>query len=84
MRVPSGPHPTLFGGALDEQLAVGQFVITMVPDDNGDLRDFVFADRNELLRVLAYPERRVHIPLLWPWFLFLVVQLASVAFTPYS
>ncbi len=37
-----------------------------------------------LLQVLAYPERRVELPLLGPWLVFLAVQLASIVFTPYS
>lgn len=36
------------------------------------------------LRVMAYPERRLHLRLLAPWLIFLAVQLASIVFTPYS
>lgn len=36
------------------------------------------------LRVLAYPERRIALPLLGPWLIFLAAQLASIVFTPYS
>ncbi|HEX6290666.1 MAG TPA: O-antigen ligase family protein [Herpetosiphonaceae bacterium] len=37
-----------------------------------------------MLRVLAHPERRLGLRLLAPWLIFLGVQLASIAFTPYS
>ena len=37
-----------------------------------------------MLRVLAYPERRLGLRLLAPWLIFLGAQLASIAFTPYS
>ncbi len=37
-----------------------------------------------LLRVLAYPDRRIELGMLTPWLLFLGVQLVSIAFTPYS
>ena len=37
-----------------------------------------------LLRVLAYPDRALHLHFQWPWLLFLAWQLLAVVATPYS
>lgn len=46
--IPSGRHPTLRGAALDDELAIGQFVIVAEGHD-----EIVCRDRDELTMVLA-------------------------------